>query len=53
MNAFVITICQIAPMTKSRRKFANNRLAVEGIVERFSSAVCKSIVKQGKVHGEK
>ena len=33
MKAFVITICQIAPMTKLRRKFGNKRLAVEGIVD--------------------
>lgn len=53
MKAFVITICQIAPMTKLRRKFGNKRLAVEGIVERFLWAVCETIVRKLKEHSEK
>lgn len=35
MEAIVITIRQITPMTRLHRNFGNNRLAVEGIVEDF------------------
>lgn len=35
MEAIVITIRQIAPMTRWHRNFGNKRLAVEGSVEDY------------------